>query len=317
MKSCEELYSAVQPMIDSGDLAAAINEIQTLLSLYPGFAQGQYELGALYVATGEKEKAFGHFQDAARLEPHNPIFLKALADHFYLENNDIEEAKALYLKVVVQDPQHVECLQILGNLAVVERDFKKAKEYYNQVLDLEPWNNDVLMILEKLDQHKGETAIDQPGNSSYEQSQRLVQAGEIDAAINVLEALIAEQPDFALAHNDLGVLYYQAGRKEKTLECYEEAVRLDPSQMNFQKNLAEFYFVELGRVEDALTIYHRLLNMDPTDIETLMATGYICKALKRNEDAIVFFERILDIEPWNLEASDNLDQLNLMTTDSI
>jgi tetratricopeptide (TPR) repeat protein len=163
----------------------------------------------------------------------------------------------------------------------------------------------------------GEPAIDQPGNSSYEQSQQLVQAGEIDAAINVLEALIAEQPDFALAHNDLGVLYYQAGRKEKTLECYEEAVRLDPSQMNFQKNLAEFYFVELGRVEDALTIYHRLLNMDPTDIETLMATGYICKALKRNEDAIVFFERILDIEPWNLEASDNLDQISLMTTDNI
>ena len=317
MKSQKELYAAIQPLIASGDYPKAIEELEKLLNSYPDFAQGHFELGSLFFAMGDKQQAMEKYEHAVDLEPQNTKFLKSLADYYYTEKNDIDEAKGLYCRVIETDPQNVESMQILGNLSVVERDFETAKDYYAKVLDIEPWNHDALMISEKLDQQINKKAGRQISGPTYDQSQQLVQAGKLHEAIEMLEALIKDQPDFALAYNDLGVLYYQTDHKEKSLKYYEDAVRLEPTQHVFQKNLADFYFIELGRVEEALEIYFRVLSEEPTDIETLMATGYICKAIKRNDDAAVFFERVLDIEPWNFEASENLNQLNAMNIDFV
>ena len=67
----------------------------------------------------------------------------------------------------------------------------------------------------------------------------------------------------------------------------------------------------LGRIEDALEIYLKVLTEDPTDVETLMAAGHICKVLGSPEKGKVFYNRVLDIEPWNLEASENLNQIHM------
>ena len=85
---------------------------------------------------------------------------------------------------------------------------------------------------------------------------------------------------------------------------------MEPNDLTYQKNLADFYCVELNRIEDALEIYLKVLKEEPGDIETLMAAGHISIAVERAEDAKVFYERVLDIEPWNLEANDNLNQLS-------
>jgi tetratricopeptide (TPR) repeat protein len=84
---------------------------------------------------------------------------------------------------------------------------------------------------------------------------------------------------------------------------------LEPDDLTFQKNLADFYYVAQGRVQDALEIYVRVLTEEPTDIETLMAAAHICKALYINDKAKIFYDRVLEIEPWNLTASENLNQL--------
>jgi tetratricopeptide (TPR) repeat protein len=317
MKSCEELYATVLPLIERGEYSTAINEMETLLHAYPDFAQGHYDMGSLCLATGDKQRAMQEYRLAVDLDPRNTAFLKSLADYYYAEQDDIGKAKTLYHRVVEEIPEDVECLQILGNLAVVERDFEAARDLFQKVLDIEPWNHDALMIYEKLEQQPIKSSDKQASDATYAHSQRLVEAGKTDEAIQTLEALIKDQTEFASAYNDLGVLYYQSGQKEKTLGYYEKAVQLEPDQLNFQKNLADFYFVELGRVEDALEIYCRVLRAKPTDIETLMAAGFISRALNRNDAAITFFERVLDIEPWNFEANDNLDQLNPVQIDSL
>ena len=104
---------------------------------------------------------------------------------------------------------------------------------------------------------------------------------------------------------------YQFCEKEKALNHYEQAARLEPGNITFKKNLADFYYVEQGRVEDALRIYVDVLAINPEDIETLQITGHICVALHKFEDAKVFYNRVLEIEPWNAEACDYLEKLQL------
>jgi tetratricopeptide (TPR) repeat protein len=309
MKSCEEMYQEVQSLIETDRQEDAIRALEKLLESHPEFAPAHYELGALYFNRGHKTKALEHYHESINLEPLNAAFHKGLADHYYVELGNADQARKLYHKVIEINPHDINALMILGNLAVVENMFDTARDCYKRVLGIEPWNQEALSLIEKLDHREKQDNTEQFPGSSYDHIQELIKSGNIEEAIKELENLLAIQPEYALAHNDLGVLYYQCGWKEKTLLHYEEAVRLEPDDLTFQKNLADFYCVEQGRIQDALEIYLKVLTEEPTDIEPLMAAAHICKALNRNENAKIFFERVLDIEPWNLEANENLSQL--------
>ena len=148
-----------------------------------------------------------------------------------------------------------------------------------------------------------------PLKEKYQNIQQLINDGRQEEAIGVLERLLEMNPDYAMAHNDLGILYYNYGDKEKALNHYEQAVRIQPHNLTFQKNLADFYFVESGRIEDALAIYNKVLEADFGDVEALMAIGLICVSLDRPEDARHFYNRVLEHEPWNVDARRQLENL--------
>jgi tetratricopeptide (TPR) repeat protein len=76
---------------------------------------------------------------------------------------------------------------------------------------------------------------------------------------------------------------------------YEKAVEFQAENITFQKNLADFYYAELGRVEDALAVYVRVLEYQPEDVEVLLIAGHICVALQKFEDAKDFYQRVLEI----------------------
>lgn len=145
---------------------------------------------------------------------------------------------------------------------------------------------------------------------AYTDLERLIAGAETEEAIARIEEFRRQYPDFAQAHNDLAVLYYRAGNKLQTLGHYEKAVRLEPTNSTFRKNLASFYFVEMGWTDDAIFIYTDLLKSDPNDTEVLAALGIISANLGRDCEARAFFTRILELEPWNHEARQALADLN-------
>jgi GT2 family glycosyltransferase/Flp pilus assembly protein TadD len=143
----------------------------------------------------------------------------------------------------------------------------------------------------------------------YEDAQLLVQKGMNNAAIMALVKLLESYPDFALAHNDLGVLYYKAGKKEDAFEHYKKAAEFQPENINFQKNLADFYYVELGKVEEAMEIYVKILALNPQDIECLLMLGHISVSIEKIDDAKVFYMKVLESDPDNAVARQNLDSI--------
>ena len=143
----------------------------------------------------------------------------------------------------------------------------------------------------------------------YSECLTLLREEKFQEAIVCLESIVAEHPDFATVYNDLGVLYYRLADKKQSLQNYERAVSIDPSNPNFRKNLADFYFVEQGRMEKAMKIYLSVLEDNPEDIDVLLVAGHICSAMNKKKSARTFYERVLDIEPWNFEAGDCLEKL--------
>ncbi len=144
---------------------------------------------------------------------------------------------------------------------------------------------------------------------AYQVIQPLIKGKKFDLAIMALEKLMEAYPDFALGHNDLAVLYYNSGKKEKSLSHYEKAAELKPDNMTFQKNLADFYQIEEGRLGDAMEIYIKVLQVNPEDVETLLAIGNICLRSNHTDEAKNFFNRVLEIEPWNSKAWQSIQAL--------
>ena len=214
----------------------------------------------------------------------------------------------MYVKVLENDSEDAETLLIMGHICVALQKFEDAETFFNRLLAVEPWNADARENLDKLAKRPDATANGTSPEKQYEKIQTSIESGDGEA-LSLLENLLVTHPQFALAHNDLGVLYYNQGDKQKALNHYEQAVRLDPQNLNFQKNLADFYFVESGRVEDALAIYNKVLGIDPGDVEALMSMGLICAGLERPEDARHFYNRVLENEPWNVDARQQLENL--------
>jgi glycosyltransferase involved in cell wall biosynthesis/tetratricopeptide (TPR) repeat protein len=310
MSVIEEMYAAMQPVFQACRSDAAEQGLQNILRVFPDFARAHHDLASLLYRTGRKQEALRHYEQAAAAAPDEADFQKMLGDYYYVESARIEDALRLYRKVLQLRPADVQTLMTVGNILASLQRFDEADRHYRRVLAVDPMHAEAAENHRKLSGRK-RCGQEPAGNAEemHAEAQRLAEAGRAAEACERLECLLAGFPHFAAAHNDLAVLSYHQGNKSHALRHYEAAVRLQSENLTFHKNLADFYLVEQGRVEEALGLYVKVLESDPKDIETLTALGKACTLLRQKDDARVFYERVLEIEPWNSVAREGLNQL--------
>ncbi|HEY3308065.1 MAG TPA: tetratricopeptide repeat protein [Desulfuromonadaceae bacterium] len=140
----------------------------------------------------------------------------------------------------------------------------------------------------------------------YREAVSLANTDKVNEAIKLLEKVLTLDVSHALAHNDLGVLYQKSGEPQKSRHHHEEAVRFQPANKIYQKNLADLLYVEFYEFEEALSIYVRLQAKMPQDIEILKAIASICQTVGKEDDARFFLDRVLTLQPWDREAQEML-----------
>ncbi|MCH7521515.1 MAG: tetratricopeptide repeat protein, partial [Candidatus Marinimicrobia bacterium] len=116
---------------------------------------------------------------------------------------------------------------------------------------------------------------------------------------------VALNPLYSQAHNDLGVLYHRDGDPDRALGHLTLATQLDPDAADTARNLAEVY-VEVGRTEDAIQIYLRLIKRHPNDLDALLWLAVAATKLGQKPQATVFLQRVLENQPGHQAAKDML-----------
>jgi tetratricopeptide (TPR) repeat protein len=81
------------------------------------------------------------------------LYAKGL-NHLFAHRN-IPEAKELFQAVLGEDPEHLNALLQLGDIALSEDDFQTARENYERARDLNPRNIEVLFSVERLMEKMG------------------------------------------------------------------------------------------------------------------------------------------------------------------
>lgn len=112
-----------------------------------------------------------------------------------------------------------------------------------------------------------------------------------------------------LSHEQRAALHYSQGEKERAMEQYREAARQSPGDVAVQKAYADFMYVALGRAEEALPLYKRVLDLKPNDAETMQILGNLCASRQKPGEARQYFTRLLDMEPWNMAVKKSLEKL--------
>lgn len=339
----EQRYTHIQQAHDPQAPEETIRSLEQLIHDSSDFAPAHNDLGVLYYQTRQYEKALAHYETAAGLVPENPVFAKNLADFYIVEQSRAGDALALYVRVLEQNPCDMDSLMSAGMICMQIGNNPDAVHFFERALEVEPWNEQAGQWLEKTRSEPAAATIcadaemenpfaknvdtnadalngiewqpvqkvpaELSTDEKYQKAQSLVADENPTDAIELLKEVVHEDPGFATAYNDLGVLYIRLGDADSALAAYEQAVAQAPENEVFKKNLADLFSTVLGRHGDALNIYVALLQESPHDVELLTNIGHICLMVQRFDDAQHFYNRVLEVEPWNEEIQQNLDQL--------
>jgi tetratricopeptide (TPR) repeat protein len=306
----ELLYQEACRLAGEGNRQDAVATLEQVVKADPEHAQAHNDLGVLYYELADKAQAFQHYERSVALAPGNTTFQKNRADFLLMERNDGKAALRGYIEALKADPRDIEAHLGCARICIANGKLDDARDFIDCAMTVEPWNQDANGLLSQLENSVYSSDPQSDPDAFYQSAQSKRAAGDYQGAIEDLNILLQQTPDFSAAYNDLGVLYYETGDKSRAQESYEKSLELDPDQPNVLKNLADFYLVEQKRIEDAMRLYLKALEKNQEDIECLLAIGYICTILGKHDDAVDFYHRVLDIEPWNHTATEALNKLD-------
>ncbi|MCC5645192.1 tetratricopeptide repeat protein [Nostoc sp. CHAB 5824] len=135
--------------------------------------------------------------------------------------------------------------------------------------------------------HSGESAL----GDSYLRScaLRLAQQRDYTEAIALLTQLIFRHPHNAVDYNNRGLIYFQGGERQKALDDYNTALKLNPYLASAYNNRANYY-AACGELAAALADYDQAINLNPRHVRAWINRGITRRDLGQYEEAIENFE---------------------------
>ena len=207
-------------------------------------------------------------------------FNLAIQNH---QNNNLQDAKSYYQKVLKIDPNH---LGVLNNLGVIFQDlgeYQKAKDCYEKVIKINPSYTD----------------------AHYNLGVTFKKLGKHQQAKECYEKAIELNPNYINAFNNLGGVFQDLGDFQKAKECFEKAIKIDPLNLNANYNIGNV-FKELQDYQKAKECYEKVIEINPTYAYAYNNLGSTLKILREYQKAKECYEKAIEINPNYSNAHNNL-----------
>ncbi|MFA5252340.1 MAG: tetratricopeptide repeat protein, partial [Phycisphaerae bacterium] len=146
----------------------------------------------------------------------------------------------------------------------------------------------------------------------------LREQGKLDETIYHCSEAVRIKPDYDKALNCLGITLFEAGRVDEAIPCYKKALEINPSFFNVNIGLALAFaakgdfaeavrnykialekvdtsseLLKLGRFEEAIAGYRKIVSANPSNPDVLNELGYaLARAGKFDEAAKCFYESL-------------------------
>ncbi|MFH1359947.1 MAG: tetratricopeptide repeat protein [Candidatus Omnitrophota bacterium] len=211
-----------------GQFDQAIRNLQKSISVDPTYEEAYVNLCGQWGYLHEYDKAIVYCERAIHLDPFLTQGYRNLA-LAYASKRNLDQAIYYYYRALEADPSgEVEIFTNLANIYEKKGNLNKAIHAYLRVVELEPKNFAAYNNLALTFMKKG-------------QPQEALKYANKAAQVNSLSAQ---------ANNTLGVILAQNGNIKEARLSFTRAVRLDPDNQDFRKNLESIQKFMEGRGEE-------------------------------------------------------------------
>lgn len=211
------------------------------------------ELYRIYVATGNRERAFEALQAGSKKFPRSIELLFELGN-FLSRNRQFEKAEQAYLSALEVNPSHVGTMNNLSTLLKTVGRLDEAESWCRKGLDLVPDDYSLTGNL---------------GNILLEQ-------GRVDEAIDLLARATSMKETDQRAFYNLGRAVMRVEDYHRAISCFRRAGELDPGYTRVHHLLALALYAT-GELDEAIKVFRDTgVGKDYRSLEQLLALRELC-----------------------------------------
>lgn len=133
--------------------------------------------------------------------------------------------------------------------------------------------------------------------------------GEYPKAIFILELLDKEYKDDVQILSELAICYQAMANRKGSVECYDELIRIDSTNIYFKIQKAELQFQQ-GKYEDALSLFYNIYNQNNSP-NTLKQIAQCYEMMNEVDSAMTYYRKTLSENPSDAFSTASLTNICL------
>jgi len=269
-------------LMNQGNYALAVLEFQDAIELDPNASTIHVSIADGYRRLGKLNRAEDHLEIALDLDPEEEEALEILGQIF-LTQKRYRDAKATYVELTKINPNNIDFIFTLADLARIEKEWNLAIDYYIKGYEI---NSLAIKGLEQALQIALTTS-------------NFVRAEEI------CSLLIDENPNNIELLETMKDLTLFNGNYEKSLTIINEIEKINGISNDILIQKSALY-EELQKPELALEMIYMALEDDSVNIDVLHRLVTLLMSQEKNEDAILYNQKIIDHHPEDARGFINI-----------
>ncbi|MDF0728298.1 tetratricopeptide repeat protein [Cytobacillus sp. S13-E01] len=229
------------------------NEIQQTAQILPFVQTGEYYLKKGLKAYHKRDlyNAKKYLQRAIQLEPRDPLILFQLAV-VLTEMGKYQQSNKLHTTIIEDiDTDMTECFYFLANNFAHLGLFQEAHKYATIYLKKDPdgeFAEDTEDLLELLTIESSGDDIDFDVEDDLilkqEKARELLEEGNLQEAISLLNEITEEYPEFWSAYNNLALAHFYTGEVDIASKLLEEVLAKNPGNLHALCNMLVFLYYQ-------------------------------------------------------------------------
>ncbi|MCP4658994.1 MAG: sulfatase-like hydrolase/transferase [bacterium] len=232
-----EIYGKVAlagDLMNREEYEEALPHLEAVLELEPKIPQAKILVATCYVKTDRIEEAKRQLEEVLKVDPQSVQALISLANILSREGEQ-EEVIAIAERALAVDERNTQAYLLIGRVYMDRNDHRQALPHLRKAVEIQP----------KLSRNRKNLAACLVGLGRYGEAER------------ILRDILAEYPEYPLAHFHLGLAYEEQGRIPEAMAAYRKEIeyyeRSVPARFNLGKLLlkrgdAGGYLAEMEKV---------------------------------------------------------------------
>jgi tetratricopeptide (TPR) repeat protein len=260
----------------------------------------------------------GQFEDAAikysnilAEDPSNPIVHNNLG-FLYTQSKMFNEAISEYNKAISLREDYPTAYKNQGITYMMMNSLNEAENSFLKAISLDENDESIYENIAKLyclkcEWHKAEICWKKSYELSGDKSkliniaQLLTRQGKLKEASKLLDKILDLDDENCIAYFLFGIINFLSNDYGTALKCFKYALGIEPENTEIRHYLA-MTMLKLGMATQAKEELHRIILLDPMNVESLNDIAVLDLAANQTESSLREFNKVLEQESKNGKA---------------